>query len=110
MLKVPEAYETPHGLTVTNSVWRWLGIQIDVRGTIAVAFAAYPSKDIADLVGTPDEKPPLAETRMTVQGADYLMVVGALVNAGLARGADLTAAIYAHARAKVPMFADAEDV
>lgn len=110
MLRVTEEYTTPHGLAVAGTVWRWLGLQIDVRGTIQVVFGAYPSLEIAALVGTRDERPPLAESQMTVTGADFLQVVGSPVADGLARGDDLTAAIYAHARAKVELFANAEDV
>lgn len=104
MIKIPTKVTTPHGLEIEGTVWRWLGLQIDAAaGTAQVVLCGYPSREVADLAGTPQAKLPLAEVRVPVSGADFLQIAAAVAPY-------LNAAIYGHVRDKVPMFVGSEDI
>ncbi len=112
MLKLNTTHTTPHGLDVQGTVWRWRGLQIDATGTIVVTLLAFGSKELADLMGAGQEageRQPLDEGRLVIERQDFLAVAGANPP-GNNLAERISYAIYAHARAKVPTFADAEDV
>jgi hypothetical protein len=110
MLLVSAPVTTPHGLSVTGTVWRWLGLSIDPAGGAAVVvLCAYPTAEIASAAGTPTAKPALVEERYEIRGADFLAVASRL-EAPTGAGKPLSQVVYDHFRATVPRFAGAADV
>lgn len=110
MLRLNTPIETRFGLSVSGTVWRWIGLQIDPgSGQAVIVLGAYPSIEIAAQVGTPAAKPPLEEQRYGVAGLDFGRVVMS-EPVGPTLSDAVSHAIYAHIQATVPLFAGAEDV
>lgn len=110
MLKINTTIETPHGLSVSGTIWRWIGLSIDAAvGQAQIVLCCYPSVEIANLVGTSNAKPPLMEERYGIGGFEFLTIVG-----NDSEGSNLSErvsnAIYRHLKAVVAKFVDADVV
>lgn len=101
-LQLNQEFETPQGITVPSTYWRWVGLGIDVpsakcRGVLyayasAAAFAS--------------GKQPVGQREYVVEGQDF----GALVMAppvGPTLSDVLSNAMYGHVTATDPYFAEA---
>lgn len=110
MLQIKAAIDTPFGIQVENTVWRWISLQIDPgAGNAVIGMAAFPTVGIAAVVGTPAAKPPLVAEGYAVSGLDFGNIVMSAPNGPTISDA-VSKAIYDHLRRVVPKFADAVDV
>jgi len=124
MLKRTDPIETNFGLTLTDTVWRWLGERADVLGAGEIVLGmfadeasalSYDARDPAtgELLPIGPEagqrKIPLGEYRVPVSGAAFAaMIMQDYPGANLSER--LTKAIYTQVRAQCPEFAGAIDV
>lgn len=124
MLKRTDPIETNFGLTLTDTVWRWLGEQADILGAGQIVLgmfadeAAALSYDARDPntgallpvgTGAGERKIPLGELRVTVDDGTFAaMIMTDWPGANLSER--LTKAIYSVVRQLLPEFADAVDV
>lgn len=110
MLKITAPINTPFGLQVGNTVWRWISLQIDPgAGNAVIGMGAFPTAEIAAAVGTPTQKPPLLAEAYNISGFEFLSIVGGAPSGPTLSDA-VSNAIYNHLKAVVPKFTGAEDV
>lgn len=104
-LLIDAAFETPQGIELTSSYWRWVGLGVDVpAGQLAGTLYAYASPN-AFATG----KQPVGQKQYTVQGADFLNLVSSTPVGG-SLSEVLSNAVYAYVKANDPFFATAQDV
>lgn len=93
-------FETPFGITVGSTYWRWVGLGVDLVTMQAVVTLRPFADEAAAFTG----KSPVGPDRQyTLTGADILTVLPAEVVGAL------NASIYGHIKAKDVYFADAID-
>lgn len=123
MLKRTDAITTNFGLTLTDTVWRWLGESADILGSGQIVlgmFADLASAQLYDArdangnllpvgTGPADRKIPLGELRVPVSGAAFAAMI-AQDYPGANLSERLTKAIYTTVRQLSPDFANAVDV
>lgn len=104
-LLIDAPFETPQGIELTSSYWRWVGLGVDVpAGQLLGTLYAYASPQ-AFAAG----KQPVGQKQYTVGGADFAgLVLAAPVGATLSDV--LSNAIYQYVKATDPFFATARDV
>lgn len=110
MLQVSAPVETPFGVVVANTVWRWTRLLVDLeRRTAHVTVSAFVDAAAAAAFGTPGERRPLAERHYAVAGPDFDAVVARPAE-GDTVSAVVSSAVYAYVRGADPFFAAAVEL
>ncbi len=110
MLKLNTPVDTPQGLSLTGTVWRWAGVNVDaLRHVGLVTVCVYPSLALALAAEGESPPSPLFERAYPVIGMDFYTFATAVSQQPTNADA-LNTMIYGFLRATVPLFADAEDV
>lgn len=102
-LLVDAEYETPAGVVVPSTYWRWVGLGIDVtRGAATLTLYAYVSAG-AFAAG----KEPVGRRAYPITGGDFLAIASRIDGANPEA---LSVVAYDYVRAHDPYFADATEV
>jgi hypothetical protein len=104
-LLIEAPFETPQGIELTSSYWRWVGLGVDVPATTLNGVLYAYASPAAFAAG----KQPVGQKQYTVRGADFLNLV-AEYPVGASLSEVLSNAVYAYVKANDPFFATAQDV
>ena len=110
MLRMRKPVETPYGITLSETVWRWTELYVDVgRMSARFTLSAFPSVEIASIHGAFKGRPPILDRRYEVSGPEFVRVI-----LGQPQGSTLSDAvsnaIYKHVQQHDPLFSDVESV
>lgn len=104
-LQLNTTYETPHGITLNSTYWRWVSMGLDVPGMTAhVVLYAYTNEAAFN-----EGKQPIGQRAYTVTGLEF----GALVMSppqGQTISDVISAAVYAYVVATDADFSEAVNV
>jgi hypothetical protein len=101
-LELLKPFDTPFGITINATYWRWVGLQVDlVAQQASVVLRPFASESAA--FANPPKAPVGPDRQYTLSGPDLFTILpGAVVDA-------LNSAIYAHISGKDAYFAEAVD-
>lgn len=101
-LQLSAPFDTPFGITIQGTYWRWVGLQADmVRGAASVVLRPFASRAAAFAV--PPASPVGPDRQYALTGVDLYTALPAAVVDGL------NDSIYAYIRARDDFFKDAVD-